>query len=439
MNKQWLKSTHLTTLRCKRNPMKLIHIITLTCFALISTPPIYALQKGVINVPIADLIGQPITTIRPNESAEHAYSSLAACGGQTKSPYSCPRLHQALYNDIVEIVKESNDELCIQISHAYYRIPSSSTPQTQYWTLKKNITLLDDLAAHNIPSNHLPDPINFSDTNNCALHHTDIVTLTEPHHDSTLRMTFSAGTRFIRVPEHPKKRSSTISVFVIDYKTVKEHRIKIPIHKCVTNNQTKTTNERIADYVNLLKKWAHTKQGCIPYTWGGTSFARTTQGSFKEVTRKTNNSDYSFYEYEHDTQFPKSGFDCSGVIARATQICGIPYFCKNTATIAHCLTPLKTEQALSPGDLILVKGHVMIVSDITKNLLIEARSYAHGYGKLHEIPINQVFEGIETYKDLTDAFFNKTVIKRKDKQGKVRDTFTNLQLFSIASAWDHQK
>ena len=55
--------------------------------------------------------------------------------------------------------------------------------------------------------------------------------------------------------------------------------------------------------------------------------------------------------------------------------------------------------------------------------------------KLHEIPINQVSEGIETYKDLTDAFFKQTIIKRKDKQGKVRDTFANLQLFSMASAF----
>ena len=75
----------------------------------------------------------------------------------------------------------------------------------------------------------------------------------------------------------------------------------------------------------------------------------------------------------------------------------------------------------------------MVVSDTDKNLLIEARSYSHGYGKLHEIPIGKVFEGIETYKDLTDAYFGKKVIKRKDKQGKIRDTFTNLQLFSMAS------
>jgi hypothetical protein len=89
-----------------------------------------------------------------------------------------------------------------------------------------------------------------------------------------------------------------------------------------------------------------------------------------------------------------------------------------------------------PGDLILVRGHVMIVSDTTKNLLIEARSYGHGYGKLHEIPIGEVFENINTYKDLSEACFGKKVIKRKDKEGKVRDSFSNVQLFSMKSVWN---
>src|SRR5690606_17679975 len=127
--------------------------------------------------------------------------------------------------------------------------------------------------------------------------------------------------------------------------------------------------------------------------------------------RSSHNSDSSLYHYDKDTSATKSGFDCSGVIARATQICGIPYFCKNTATIPHCLKPLQKEQELHNGDLILIRGHVMIVFDVAKNLLIEARGYTHGYGKLQEIPINQVFEGIQTYKDLTDAYFGRKVIK----------------------------
>ncbi|HLC06816.1 MAG TPA: hypothetical protein VJJ26_01385 [Candidatus Babeliales bacterium] len=387
-------------------------------------------------MPIADLIGQQITTIIPHITAENAYATIAVCTGQIKSSIACPRLHQLLYNDIVEVIKTVDDEACIRIAHAYYLIPSTSTPQNHYWTLKKNITFLDDPVAPTIPITHIPEPINFSDTNHHALHHPDIVTLTEPHYDSTLHLTFSAATRFVKTPSPQKKRASSIEVFAIDYIKMKEHKIKIPCHKCIVDDTTKTKEERISDYVNLLKKWAHTKNGSIPYVWGGTSFSKTISSNFKEVATTGHNGDYSFYEYEKDTQIPKSGFDCSGVILRAAQICGIPYFCKNTTTIAQCLTPLSQKEQLQTGDLILIKGHVMVVSDIVKNLLIEARSYGHGYGKLHEVPISEVFEGIENYKDLTDACFDKKIIKRKDKLGKVRDTFSSLQLFSMTSTWD---
>ena len=385
---------------------------------------------------IADLIGQPIQTIRSHASPEDSYHSIALCGGQTNSPYSCPRLHQALYNDIVDVIKTTEDEAYIRIAQSYYLISSASTPQSHYWTLKKNITPLNNLIEHTIALDHLPNPIDFSDTSHHALKNPTVVTLIEPHYAKTIGMAFSVGTRFVCVPTTHKKRNASFQVFAINHKTMKEHQIKIPGKKCIISDQTNNPATCITQYINLLKKWAHTKHGCIPYTWGGTSFAHTTQGNFKEVMHRTDNGDYSAYEYNKDTQSPKSGFDCSGVIARAAQIAGIPYFCKNTTTIPQLLAPLKKDETLTSGDLILIKGHVMVASDINKNLLIEARSYSHGYGKLHEIPINQVFEGIENYKDLTDAYFNKTVIKRKDKQGKVRDTFTNLQLFPMTSAWN---
>ena len=405
-----------------------ISLIHLTC---------HSLQKAVINVPIADLLGSPITTVRPDENIDIAYNNIPLCSAQTNSSFTCPRLHQLLYNDIVELIKINNDEAFIRTTHAFYMTPSSPTPQTDYWTLKKNITLLDDI-TNNIPLDHIPEPIAFTNKNNMTSNNINTATLQEPYYCATLKTNFSVGTRFLCTPLTKKKQNSSITVYAIDYKTMQEHHISIPRKKCILTNQTKTNNERITDYVNLLKQWTCTKNGCIPYVWGGTSFTHPTQGSFKEVTQTTNNSDYTFYQYNKNENTPKNGFDCSGVILRATQICGLPYFCKNTTTIAQCLKPLNKEQQLIDGDLILVKGHVMAVSDIKNNLLIEARSYSHGYGKLHEIPINEVFEGIETYKDLCNAYFDKRIIKRKDKQGKIRDTFTNLQLLSIASVWDEK-
>ena len=439
------------------NIMKyLFYCITFTAISLYVYT--YSSQKAVINVAVADLIGNPIATIRPNEQTENAYHTIALCGVQTNSAFACPRMHQLLYNDIVEIIKIHNDEAYIHAPHAFYVSSSSPTPSSfaplshkasedyrkasenkhsHYWTLKKNITLLDDIINNKISINHLPEQIDFTHANKNTLDNSDIVTLQKPHYDSTLKITFSVGTRFVKVPT-TKKQSHSLEVFAIDYKKMREYRIKIPRKKCMLINENQTTSERITNYVTVLKKWAHAKPGCIPYIWGGTSFTHTTQGSFKEVTQKTNNSDYSFYQYEKDTASPKSGFDCSGVILRAAQICGIPYFCKNTATIPHSLKPLQPNQQLANGDLILVRGHVMVVSDITRNMLIEARAYAHGYGKLQEIPINEVFDDIKTYDDLCNAYRDKKIVKRKDKQGKVRDSFANLQLLSMASIWDTQ-
>lgn len=411
--------------------MKLIHatLFYIVCLSIF----VNAAQKAVINAPIADLIGQQITTLIPNIPAQESYENIPSCAGTIKSSMACPRLHQLLYNDIVDVLKIVDNEACISIMHGYYLIPSSPQPQTTYWTLKNNLTFLDDITAHNIPLTRIPQPIDFSDTKNTVLHSQEIVTLIEPHFDSTLQLTFSVGTRFVKASFH-KKKASKIEVFAIDYQKMKCHTIKIPSYKCRIDNGIKTKSERIADFVTLLKKWAHIKKGSIAYVWGGTSFTTPIHTDFKEVTKTGHKGDYSFYEYEKNTQSPKNGFDCSGIILRAAQICGIPYFCKNTTTIAQCLKPLSANQELKNGDLILINGHVMIVSDKTKNLLIEARSYGHGYGKIHEIPIKNMFENIETYQDLLDTYYDKRAIKIKDKNGKVRATFSCVQLFSMESA-----
>ena len=77
----------------------------------------------------------------------------------------------------------------------------------------------------------------------------------------------------------------------------------------------------------------------------------------------------------------------------------------------------------------------MTVSDANKNLLIEARAYGHGYGKLQEIELNNVFDGIETYQDLCNEFFNKKELRRKDSKGIIRDTFTNWNIVTMKSAY----
>lgn len=409
--------------------MKYNYIIIISALYFYTASPS---KKAIINTPIADLIGQQIKKTS-STSAEQVYRNLPVCSGEIETLCTCQRLHQLLYNDIVTVTKVIQDEACINISHAYCKPSPSSSPHTTYWILKKNLTFLDDIAAQNINLAHIPSSLDFLDntiTKNCP----NTVTLIEPHYDKTINLLFSVGTRFVRVSCELQKKNSPIAVYAINYEEMKLYTIKIPNHKCALN-ENKTAPKHITAFVELLKKWAHQKNGYIRYVWGGTSFTKPTRNNFKEITTTGPQGDYSFYEYEKDKPCQKNGFDCSGMILRAAQICGIPYFCKNTTTIMQSLTPLKREQDLQAGDLILIKGHVMVVSDIKKNLLIEARGYNHGYGRIHEIPLNHVFDGIETYKDLLHAYYEKKIIKRKDIQGKIRDSFSNLQLFSMVSCF----
>jgi len=130
---------------------------------------------------------------------------------------------------------------------------------------------------------------------------------------------------------------------------------------------------------------------------------------------------------------PKTGLDCSGMIARAAQICGIPYFYKNTTIIERFLTPLAKGNKPIPGDIIWIPGHVMVVADFINNTLIEVRGYKHGYSKIHEIPLNEEFKGINTYHDLTNAYHNNKAIIRLDSSGNERETITSLKLLQLTS------
>lgn len=399
----------------------------LISFALFSTSVLQSSEKAVICVAVADLMGQPLHALHDAHNSYNFYQQLPVCG-EKNAHISCPRLHQLVYNDVVEIIKHQHDEVCIQIPHLYY-LSSTSQPQTTYWTHRDNIRSFDNLQSHAINTDHIPQPIDF--TQPTTVHNHAYITLTQPHYDPTIRQNFSTGTRFVKVSLSSKHIKNRIFVYAIDHKKNKECVISIPCTKCINSTLLTTPEQHINQFVHLLKLWAHCTKGCIPYVWGGTSFTSTINAPF--IEKKNDKS--SWYEFDGDTSITKNGFDCSGVIARAAQICGMPYFFKNTTTISKMLTELQTGQRLHNGDIILIKGHVMVVSDVKNNKLIEARSYAHGYGKLHEIELSKVFDEMYNYQELCNAFFGKKPLARKDIHGKIRDTFKDWKILTIKSIY----
>lgn len=391
-------------------------------------------QKAVIVVPIADLVGQPMRTFYPNCDIKRAYQNLPVCGGVINPLHACPRMHQLVYNDIVDIIRMEEQEVCIKTGDAFYYTQLNHQPHSTYWTLKENIMPLTELVNKKINLNHLPDGINFADENSTAMHNPTVITLITPHTDKKTKQTFSAGTRFVCAHNKRKKRK-VITAYALDYKNMKEYKVIIPAEKCTQTVANKTKEEHITDFVSLIKKWASTNDGIIPYVWGGTTYSTMMKNHYTEITQIIDGKESTYYQFAQDNSSPKSGLDCTGLVVRAAHLCGIPYFCKNSSTIARCLQQLSVNESVSAGDLIIIRGHVMIISDVENNLLIEARSYAHGYGKLQEISVDKVFEGINTYTDLIAAYFKKQKVKRKDSDGKIRDFFDDLKIVKMASAW----
>lgn len=75
----------------------------------------------------------------------------------------------------------------------------------------------------------------------------------------------------------------------------------------------------------------------------------------------------------------------------------------------------------------------MVIANISRNTVIEARGYAHGYGKLQEISLDTMFHNVSTFRELLDHYRHKKPIIRKDIQGMCRDTYPEFTIHSLES------
>jgi cell wall-associated NlpC family hydrolase len=331
---------------------------------------------------------------------------------------------QLLFNECIDIIKEHEDKVFIAITHAFH-IPVHQPHQriTHYWTEKKNIQLLETLPQQALTT--LPPEINFANKQE----NTSIVfTLTRPWYDSKTKQTYSAGTRFVMYGQSKNK----YHIMFWDFQNSRLIKSHIPIHYGILQTQT-DPKKRQQQFVQIARSWADQSYGIIPYVLGGCSFTQKIQSYNPNIIK--NEPHYTYVEDASLSQQPINGFDCAGLVLRAAQCCGMPYFYKNTTTLAHFLQPLKAGEIIEEGDLIWIPGHVMIVSDLKKNLLIESRSFYHGYGKVQEIPLSEEFKEMHTYNDLKHAFLNQKQLHRLNVRGEIIQTITNFKILKLASIW----
>lgn len=388
---------------------KTFKVLVFTCLHICT---LYTQNLGLVIHPVADLIGQPVA------KTGRTYANLPVAG----SAEMCPRMHQLLFNETVEILKESGDEYYVRVPNLFYVTAQNNKQHNLYWTDKKAILPYNCL-NNNPNNNFIPKPIDFLNKHKEIQ---PIVTLSKPFYNKVFNVTFSAGTRFVAHPPHTRF-AYTVSAWHPQQQTI--ITIQIPKSHAVLQCE-RTPDEARSLFIELLKTWAHTK-GFIPYVWGGCSFTYTHPA--KSALNKQTTGTNIIYTVQGDNNTQKHGFDCAGLIARAAQAAGIPYYYKNTATLATYLKPVKTLCDLKEGDLIWIPGHVMAVANLQKNSLIEARHYSQGYGKVHEIALNKIFKGINTYKDLFYAIELGSTLERLDAKAHVAQTITQIKILSLIS------
>lgn len=379
-------------------------------------------QKGVVLKPIIDLVGHPIA------SNTISYHSLPSAGGSQQPFDACPRTHQLLYNETVEIIKQTDDEICVKLNHLFYVTTENRTPQATFWTHKENVTPFSQLSKQ--MQMRIPEPYNYQSESSTQ---PITVILTKPWHSKTLKTTFSIGTRF--VPSSENQTRGCFAVWAICPKTLQPITLLIPqSHAMIIEDANKeAARER---FVKLLQSWAR-MSGTIPYIWGGCSVTETLRtGRFKHISITCNNRTCDAYQQTEMKRQPQSGFDCTGLILRAAQAAGLPYYYKNSTTIAQYLNPITSRERIKEGDLIWIPGHIMAISNLKKNTIIEARHYNDGFGRVHEIRLNHLFKNIETFADLYHTIAHNQPLYRLNRGGRVSKTVSQAKILSIDSCWD---
>lgn len=382
---------------------------------------------AVVKVSVADLSTESLQVIFKNQPAEISYKDMPFA--ESQGFFSCARVHQLLFNEVVKILKYSGPEVKCELSNIFFE-NNSHIPIKSFWTLKKYIMPLDQAKKEGYNIDYVPE--RYSDEKQNLLLDNNILTLSWTWYDPITRKHYSAGTRFVR--DSANDKASYYAIKLLDL-TKKANRLSFVPKKFAVVQYSKNPDVTIKKFVKLLKRWANQGDNFIAYLTGGCSFIKTySSDDFYLKEKKQNNRTVKFW-MRPNSKSPYTGMDCSCLIARAAQVVGMPYYFKNTTTLAKYLKVLKPKEKLENGDLIWYNGHVLIVSDIKHNKLIESAGYPFGHGKVHEIALKDIFKGIKTYKDLLKKYFGNQSLERIKNSGEVGKKILRFKFFKIRSTW----
>lgn len=327
---------------------------------------------------------------------------------EDKMPYSykntfeeCPRLYQGLYNEVVEVKNKFKDKSEIIFENVIYR----ESPESAFFIKNNEIINLKELTKF---KKYIPK---FNDQH---------ISLIEPI--KTKSFNFSAGTKFV-FESYNKDKKEYECIFITP--ELKTKKIKIKKDLCIKNKE-RSKEEKIKIFLKVLKNWDENQNGFIPYLWGGGSYLYRIPNKENFVETK---SGQNYLNYNYET---KSGLDCSSMILRASQIAGLNLKARNTTMIGNMLKNLDKKNNIQNGDLILFKGHVIVILDKNKDLCIEARGYnPHEFGKIHTSHIKDLFKNTKNLNELKNNFHKKQPLIRLNKSGKVIQTIPEFRILKI--------
>lgn len=350
----------------------------------------------VCTVPVANLSGEPLG-FKYDALPSDYYKSIA----------TCPRLHQMLFNERALMIRQQGKNILIEIPTHFYQLAKHGPKICRFWTEAQNFTPISALGD---AVNCIPETLDFHTKSPLHAH---TITLKQPFYSCTTNTMYSAGTRFLV----NLTTNSSFTVCAYNPRTRSTHNIVIPASHVIPS-QSMPRNQRIQTFIKVLKEWAHNDMGKIPYVWGGCSH-NFVYPDLEQVLAPTPVSESQLAYTIKDHKPPvHSGFDCAGLVSRAAQIAGLPYHFKNTVTIGHNLRPVHKHEPIEDGDLVLIPGHVLVISDAVRNTAIEARTKGHGYGYVHEVPVRELFRGICTFEELRSFMNRNSTVTRIDKDGK---------------------
>jgi hypothetical protein len=307
----------------------------------------------------------------------------------------CRRAHQGLFNEIFSCTFTLGDACKVCCDTIVYGVDERGKQRNTFWVHKKDLIRLDECEQAGIASS-IPG---------CSPNQL-IVALTYPWRN------LSVGTRLVHVSWQDTEDS--YAVLLPDYIIRNVITAYVPRKDALvmTSGLPQEQRQLFVKLINqLIDRTSLSSDQVIAYVWGGSSLVRL-------YNANAFHQKHGAWHY-CKAVYPYTGYDCSELVMRMAQLAGINFVWKTSQVMSEQCAVLARDSILEDGDLIWVPGHIIIVSSIANNEIIEARGYGSGYGRVHRIKLGECFKGIDDYDQLIDAYYLQKPLLLCDKQGEV--------------------